>query len=189
MTAAVPAERVAELLLNAGYRRVTSPLEIAGLTFDVAGAFVGGAHSADLVVIGDMAADGERKVIQQIDGIARALDVMRSRRSLTAVIVGPRPAGKALDSLAQVSRILAVDEAIDPDDLRDRLAVLLPLKLPEAISEDRDLDNGENLTLPDNQIAAALIEASKVGEETVRARFHDALNAIFESDEDDEASS
>lgn len=188
MTAVVPAERVAEVLLSAGYRRVASPLEIAGLTFDIAGAFVGGAHSADLVVIGDMAADGERKVVQQIDGIARALDVMRSRRPLTTVIVGPRPVGKSLESLAQVSRILAVEEAIDIDDLRDRLAVLLPLKIPDSLLEDRDLGNGEELALPDNSIAAALVEASKLGEETVRTRFHDALNAIFQADdEDDEA--
>lgn len=186
MTAAVPTERVAEILLNAGYRRVASPLEIAGLTFDVAGAFVGGAHSADLVVIGDMATDGERKVVQQIDGIARALDVMRSRRPLTTVIVGPRPVGKPLEALAQVSRILAVEEAIDPDDLRDRLAVLLPLKLPDSLSEERDLGNGEELTLPDSPIATALVEASKLGEEAVRNRFHDALNAIFRADSEDD---
>lgn len=181
MTAAVPAERVADILLDAGYRRIVSPLQIAGLTFDVAGAFIGADHSADLVIIGDMATDGERKVVQQVDGIARALDVMRSHRPLTTVIVGPRPVGKALESLAQVSRILAVEEAVDPADLRDRLAVLLPLELPDSISADHDLGAGEELTLPDNPIAAELIEASQLGEEAVRTRFHDALNAIFES--------
>ena len=189
MTAAVPAERVAELLLSAGYRRIAPPLEVAGLTFDVAGAFVGVGHSADLVVIGDMAMDGERKVVQQIDGIARALDVMRSHRSLTTVIVGPRPIGKALESLAQVSRILAVEEATDPADLRDRLAILLPLELPDAFSAERDPGAGEELKLPDNPIAAELVEASKFGEEAVRTRFHAALNAIFEpgSDSGEEA--
>ena len=180
MTAAVPAERVADVLLKAGYRRIALPLEVAGLTFDVAGAFVGVGHSADLVVIGDMATDGERKVVQQIDGIARALDVMRSHRPLTTVIVGPRPVGKALESLGQVSRILAVEEAIDPADLRDRLAILLPLELPTSLAADRDLGAGEELRLPDNPIAAELLEASKLGEDAVRNRFHAALNAIFE---------
>jgi hypothetical protein len=184
MTAALPAERVAEILLTAGYRRITPPLEVAGLIFDVAGAFVGVGHSADLVVIGDMAADGERKVVQQIDGIARALDVMRSRRPLTTVIVGPRPVGKTLESLAQVSRVLAVEEAIDPHDLRDRLAILLPLELPESQSADRDLGAGEGLSFPDAPIAAELAEASKLGEEAVRTRFHDALNAIIAPDSD-----
>ena len=186
MTAAVPAERVADILLQAGYRRLSLPLQVAGLAFDVAGAFVGVGHVADLVVVGDMATDGERKVAQQIEGIARALDVMRSRRPLTTVVVGPRPVGKVLDAIGQVSRILAVEEAAHPSDLRDRLAILLPLDLPAPRSTDRDLGSGEHIDLPDVAIAGALFEASKLGEESVRARFHDALNAIFESEPESE---
>ena len=185
---AVPAERVADVLLKAGYRRLALPLQVAGLAFDVAGAFVGVGHVADLVVVGDMATDGERKVSQQIEGIARALDVMRSRRPLTSVIVGPRPVGKVLDAIAQVSRILAVEEADDPAELRDRLAILLPLDLPAPQSADRDLGSGEHLDLPDVAIAAALVEASELGEESVRTRFHDALNAIFEPEPDHDGS-
>ena len=148
MTVAMPTERVAEILVRAGYRRLASPLQVAGLEFDVAGAFVGVGRSADLVVVGDMAADGgERKVVQQIEGIARALDVMRSQRPLTSVIVGPRPVGKMLEALSQVGRILSVEEALDPAELRDQLAVLLPLELPAALSADSDLGAGEADTL------------------------------------------
>jgi hypothetical protein len=179
MTAATPAERVAEILIDAKYRRILPPLQVAGLTFDVAAAFVGVGHSADLVVIGDMATDGEKKVLQQIEGIARALDVMRSHRPLTTVIVGPRPIGRTLEALAQVGRILPVEEANDPADLKDRLAVLLPLKLPATLSADRDLGAGEVQTFPDEPLATELLEASKFGEEAVRGRFHAALNAIF----------
>lgn len=179
MIAAVPAERVADMLLNAGYRRMSTPLQVAGLTFDVAAAFVGSGHSADLVVIGDMAAEGERKVLQQVEGIARALDVMRSHRPLTIVIVGPRPVGKTLEALAQVGRILPVEEAVDPVDLRDRLAILLPIELPKSLMADRDLGGGEELLLPDDPLAVELFEASKFGDEAVRTRFHAALNAIF----------
>lgn len=186
MTAAIPAERVAELLVNAGYRRLPSPLEIAGLRFKVSAAFVGAANSADLVVIGDTATDGQETVVQQVDGIARALDVMRSRRSLTSVIVGPRPVGKALDSLAQVSRVLPVEEAADPDDLRDRLAILLPLKLPTTVTGGRDFGAGEDIELPDHPLAYDLYEASKLGEGAVRDRFHAALNAIFLTDAEEE---
>ena len=67
MTAVMPSERVADVLANSGYRRISPQLQVAGLTFDVAAAFVGVGHSADLVVIGDMAADGERKVLQQVE--------------------------------------------------------------------------------------------------------------------------
>lgn len=185
MSASIPSERVADLLVAAGYRRIASPLEVAGLTFDVAGAFVGGGHSADLVVVGDMAADGERKVVQQIDGIARALDVMRSHRPLTSVIVGPRPVGKALEALAQVGRMLAVEEASDPADLRDRLAILLPLEVPASMSEERDLGAGEELILPEDGIAQRLFDASELGEDAVRDVFHEALRAAFDPDGDD----
>lgn len=183
MSAAGPAERVAELLDGAGYRRMPQPLHVAGLDFDVAAAYIGGDHSADLIVIGDMAADGERKVLQQVEGIARALDVMRSHRPLTTVIVGPRPVGKTLEALAQVSRILAVEEAMDPTELRDQLAVLLPLELPASLSTDRDLGSGDELALPDHPLAAELIETSKQGEAAVRDVFHKAIDAVFDQSE------
>lgn len=184
----LPAERVADVLLEAGYRRLDLPLQIAGLTFDVAGAFVGMGHVADLVVVGDMGTDTERKVVQQIEGISRALDVMRSQRPLTSVILGPRPVGKALDAIAQVSRILAVGEADDPVGLRDGLAILLPLKLPAPRSADRDLGAGEHLVLPDDAIASDLYEASALGEDAVRTCLHDALNAIFEPEPENDGS-
>ena len=193
MTTGMPAERVARMLVEAGYRQIVSPLQVAGLSFDVAGAFVGSGHSSDLVVIGDMAADSERKVIQQIEGIARALDVMRSHRPLTTVIVGPRPVGKALEALTQVGRILSVEEALDPADLRDQLAVLLPLDLPATLSADRDLGAVETLALSDDPLAVALLEASQLGENAVRDCFHEALNRVFalpvEDDNREEAGS
>jgi hypothetical protein len=179
MIATMPSERVADVLVKSGYRRISSPLKVAGLTFDVAAAFIAVGHSADLVVIGDMAADGERKVLQQVEGIARALDVMRSHRPLTIVVVGPRPVGKTLEGLAQVGRVLPVEEAADPADLLDRLAILLPLKLPTTLMADHDLGAGEALSLPDDPLAADLFELSKIGEESVKTRFYAALNAIF----------
>ena len=191
MTMGLPAERVAALLVEAGYRRIDLPLEMAGLTFDIAGAFVGVGHSADLVLIGDMAADGERKVVQQVEGIARALDVMRSHRPLSTIIVGPRPIGKALEALAQVGRILSVDEALDPAELRDQLAVLLPLELPATLLANRDLGREESFALPDDPLAGALMEASNFGEEAVRECFHNSLiaalasNGNFEGGDDD----
>lgn len=175
----LPAERVAALLVGAGYRKIDMPLQVAGLTFDIAGAFVGVGHSADLVLIGDMAADGERKVVQQVEGVARALDVMRSHRPLSTIIVGPRPIGKTLETLTQVGRILAVEEALDPAELRDQLAVLLPLELPATLSADRDLGGEDAFVIPDDPLAEALMEASEYGEEAVRNCFHDALNAAL----------
>ena len=185
MSPLVPTERVAQLLLAAGYRRVPAPLEVAGLKFEVAGAFVGGDRAADLVIVADMAAEGERKVVQQIDGIARALDVMRSRRPLTSVIVGPRPVGKSLDALAQVGRMLAVGEASDPADLRDRLAVLLPLEVPQSSGANNDLIEDDDFVVPEGKVARLLFEAAGSGEDAVRQTFYDALTRVLVDDSDD----
>src|SRR3546814_10949911 len=101
-----------------------------------------------------MAAQGERKVLQQVEGIARALDVMRSRRPLTTIVVGPRPVGKPLEALAQVGRILSVEEATDPAELRDQLAVLLPAELPATLSAYRVLGAGASPDLANHTLAA-----------------------------------
>ncbi|WP_167550735.1 hypothetical protein [Ensifer adhaerens] len=162
-------------------------MEIAGLVFDVAGAFVGVGHSADLVIVGDMAANGERKVVQQIEGIARALDVMRSQRPLTSIIVGPRPVGRNLQALSQVGRILAVEEAADPKDLLDKLSILLPLKLPSGVLSDYDIGVGDDDIVPSTEQSAELLEASNLGKDAVQTRFHEALKrALGEEDDDDE---
>lgn len=188
MTAAIPSERVAAVLKDAGYRRLEDPLEIAGLVFDVAAAFVGVGHSADLVVVGDMAANGEKKVVQQIEGIARALDVMRSQRPLTSIIVGPRPVGRNLQVLSQVGRILAVEEASDPKDLQDKLSILLPLKLPKTLSSEHDIGAGDADIVPSTDHAAQFLEASEFGEDAVRTRFYEALRQALAEEVDDSQS-
>jgi hypothetical protein len=186
VTSALPAERVAQLLLAAGYRRLAEPLQVAGLAFSVAGAFAGGDRSADLVVIGDMATSSERGVIQQIEGIARALDVVRSHRPLTSIIVGPRPIGKALEALSQVSRVLAVEEAGDEVELRNRLAILLPIELPASLGQNRDVNGIAQVSTTDDPFAVELIQASALSEAAVRRHFHDALMRAAASPATDE---
>jgi hypothetical protein len=184
MNLGMPTDRIAQTLVGAGYDRLASPLRVATLEFDVASAFVGAGHSADLVVVVDMAAHGEQKVLQQIEGIARALDVMRSTRPLTTIVVGPRPVGKTLEALAQVGRILPVEEALDPIELRDQLAILLPLELPTSLLSDYDLDANGAFDFPGDPLANQLVEASSKGEIVVRDKFHTALNSALEANDD-----
>src|SRR3546814_468341 len=75
--------------------------------------------------------------------------------------------------------ILSVEEATDPAELRDQLAVLLPLELPATLSADRDLGAGESLDLSNHPLAVQLLETSKRGEAAVRDEFHEALSAVF----------
>ncbi|UQS66946.1 hypothetical protein M5D98_11720 [Mesorhizobium opportunistum] len=178
---------MAELLTGRRYRRLSQPLQVAGLTFDVAGAFVGLETAADLVVMVDTATQGERKALQQIEGIARALDVVRSRRSLTTVIVGPRPVGRSMELLSQVSRVLPVGEAADEADLKDRLAILLPLVVPVSNPASHDLGTASEAALANDPVALALMNASASGENAVRDLFHEMLAQSLRVADDEDA--
>jgi hypothetical protein len=73
--------------------------------------------------------------VAKLEGVARSLDVARSKRPLTVVIAGPRPSSANLETMSRVCRVLPTGTVLDrdtEDSLRNWLAVLLPLRLPEA---------------------------------------------------------
>lgn len=131
MSGGGPVERVVAMLKDAGYVPVEQPQSIAGIPFEFAAMLVGDT-SLDLVAVLDLAIDAkEERIRRRINGLARALDVVGSRRSLTVVLVGPRPSQGLIQEIGEVSRVLAVGTPVDGDDafLWDALASLLPLQL------------------------------------------------------------
>jgi hypothetical protein len=101
MNAPTPVDRVAEFLVAAGFRRLGTPLEIAGLKFDFPIAFVGSPPSPDLILIADTAFDNEQRILKKVESLARALDVVESKRPLTVVVAGPRPHSATLEADVQ----------------------------------------------------------------------------------------
>jgi hypothetical protein len=179
MTAATPLDRVAEVLAGAGYRRLSTPLEIAGLKFDLPAAFVGTAPSPDLILIFDTAFDEERRILRKIEGIARAMDVVQSRRPVTAVLAGPRPSSATLDSLSRVCRVLPIGAVLDEDPditLRNWLAVLMPLSLPEANASIADplTEIAAQLEGLEPEVAG-LVDLAHEGADAVQARLHEII--------------
>lgn len=134
MIPTTPIERIAALLVDAGYKRLSVPLKVLRLSFDVGAAFIGSEMSSDLIVIIDSVDKSELRMIQIVEALSRALDSARSRRSLTVVVVGPRPVPGTLERLSRVARVLPLGVVSDADTLLDWLAVLLPLNVP-AIAE------------------------------------------------------
>lgn len=173
MTATTPVEKVAEVLGAANFRRVATPLRLAGIEFDIPAAFVGTGTSSDLVLLVDTAFDSEIRIQQKVEGVARALDSMRSMRSLTTVVTGPRPRGLIIDALSRVSRVLPLGVSNDGHqdaNVLNWLAILLPLKLPEPgeVTEDA-VTEFANARAAD-PILMALIEASSQGSQEVERR-------------------
>ncbi len=137
MTDSTPVGRVTVALENAGYQRIVDGLQVGELKFQFPAAFVKEKSSAELVLVADIASESEVQLTRKVDGVARALDIAASTRSLTLVVTGPRPSAVALESLGRVCRVLPTGNisGADGDEvLQNWLAVLLPLTLPQPES-------------------------------------------------------
>jgi len=184
MSASTPIEGVVEILTGSGYRRLSSPLLIAGLSFDFPAALIGENPSPDLVLVADTAFESDTRILRKVEGVARALDVARSRRPLTAILVGPRPSATVLDAMTKVCRVLPTG-VIRPDDtsglLQNWLAVLLPLALPEPsqnVTEPLDSIVKHSDDLDESIVEIVALGAQ--GADAVQARLHELLNTSLE---------
>jgi hypothetical protein len=141
LTPTIPVERIVQLLIDAGYRRLTTPLDIAGVKFDIPAALVGTGIVPDLIIVADSAFDSDERIKSKLEGIARALDVVRSKRPLTAILAGPRPRKSVLDAISKVCRVLPIGSMVQGDEetaLKNWLAVLMPLHLPHTVDAIAD---------------------------------------------------
>lgn len=137
MTDSTPVGRVVAALEDAGYQRIANGLQVGELKFQFPAAFVKAKSSAELILVADIASESETQLTRKVDGVARALDIASSTRSLTLVVTGPRPSASALESLGRVCRVLPTGNITGDDGdqvLKNWLAVLLPLSLPQPES-------------------------------------------------------
>ena len=189
MNDTTPVGRITAQLLAAGYRAVLAPLVIGGLKFDFPAALVGTEPSPDLILIADTAFDQEERLVAKLEAVARALDVARSKRPLTVVIAGPRPTSANLEAMSRVCRVLPTGTVLDKDpesSLRNWLAVLLPLRLPEAHAPIADaLEQLSKLGTGLDQEVADLVVPAKQGIRAVQMQLHQIIDdAVAISKED-----
>lgn len=102
--------------------------------------------------------------------VGRALDIVRSRRPLTVVLVGPRLDSAALAALSRYARVLPIGETADDEIIKNWLAVLLPLKLPVPV-EGRGIDCLEELRAMAGTEGKELIDLAVHGANAVSDRF------------------
>ena len=185
MSASQPVDRVIQRLAASGYAELEQPVKIGGIPFEFA-AILARRDSLDLVVVADTIAERDHdRIRRRVEGLARALDVVGSRRTLTAVLVGIRPAPTVTKALARVARVLAVgtptgdraEQALD-----DALAVLLPLAV---VSDGHDQVAESWATaraklLEDHTEATSVIDAASSGTGSVAEALHRFVGAAFE---------
>ena len=184
-----PVGRITSMLLEAGYRSVSTPLVIGGLKFDFPAALVGTDPSPDLILIADTAFEQEERLVAKLEGVARSLDVARSKRPLTVVIAGPRPSSASLETMSRVCRVLPTGTVLDrdtEDSLRNWLAVLLPLRLPEAHAPIADApEQLSKLGAGLDPEVAGLVPQAKQGTRAVQLQLHQIIDdAVADANED-----
>lgn len=190
MTTETPVEQVVAHLEKAGFRRLTERLELASLPFDFPAVLVRDSSEADLVVVADSVEEDGKSLRRKIEGMARALDVLGSRRSITAVVAGPRPNNDILEDISRVCRILPVGDSADDtleESLKNWLRVLTPLSIENL---DAHLsDPMSRFSMPSEAVdpmrLSRLVEASLRGVEdvieTVEDYLREALKPVQEA--------
>lgn len=180
-----PLETATALLKANGYREAKQPLPIgsAHFSFD---AILTVDRSLDLIVLADTTTGDEDRLRRQILALSRALDVIRSRRTLTVILVGQQLTAETMESLSRVCRVLPVGTLAGPNaerTLRDWLAVLLPLRLPDAdeIQGDWREELTERLPRANMRLVAAYLNASEAGSASVQEELRRRVQAVLDS--------
>ena len=173
-----PVEAVLEGLEGAGFQKLPKPLVVGGVPFDFDAAATGTDVSHDLVVVGGQDTDPPR-LVQLLSGLNRSLHRLKSRRPVSAIVLGARPETATLHELEDRARVMLI-ESREPTltDVQAAISVLLPLKLPETTrTTSGPLDElltslGDDATDEHRR----LIDAARVGKEKVRETFRLSLD-------------
>ncbi|MCM5690399.1 hypothetical protein M8037_16670 [Sinorhizobium meliloti] len=191
-------DRVLDILVReGGYRQLPKPFKVGSISFDFTHALVAGERANDLVIVievkGDTVDDG---VTRKVMALTRALDVMRSKRPVTAVLTSGQPRTETLRSISKVCRVLPVGAPTGPDAisaLRDWLAVLLPLTQPPAVDTLLDWEADLRAATPASakgELMDTVIDAAPHGKEAVEtvlaAEIARSIDAAIDDEGDEE---
>lgn len=179
-----PLDRAVALLKAHGYREANQPFPIGSASFSF-DAVMTADRTLDLIVLADTTVGKEERLRSQIQAFSRALDVIGSRRTLTVVLVGQRLPADTLEALARVCRVLPVGTLTGEHAdqvLRDWLAALLPLKLPDAdeIQGDWRAETVKRIPQATTRSSAAYLDASESGSAAVQEELRRRVQSVLE---------
>lgn len=164
-----PLDRVIGFLKTKGFRDAQQPFGIGSATFRF-DAVLTTDKTLNLVIIQDTKVGSIERLRRELLAFGRSLDVLGSRRTLTLVLLGQRIDADVAEGLSQICRLLMVSATADGTQLRDSLAILLPLELPKTFELQGDWSSEMRKRLPTNtnRVAAAYLAAAEQGEAGVR---------------------
>lgn len=175
-------EDVLASLRENGYVVLPNPLQVGQISLDIGLVCIGPPDRLDLAVIVDRPRTREDglQLYWQIQRLARALDAIGSRRTITVVVIGGFDEPRLLADLQTVSRLLSVDDSLP---IRRLLAPLLALELPRAtqatldgIAQVRTRARGRY-----QESLLRLVDASPRGPDSVKAEYVSWIDSAFPS--------
>jgi hypothetical protein len=191
-------ESVVEILVGeGGYRELPKPLRVGSLSFEFTHALLAGKRANDLVIVIELKGDtADDAVIRNVLALTRALDVLQSKRSVTAVLTSGQAAPETVHSMSRVCRVLPVGAPTGPnatEAVRDWLSVLLPLSEPPAVETFIDWEGDLRRKVPGNtagQLMEELLTAAPHGKVAVEQALARSISAsvgpaLDEADGDD----
>jgi len=171
------AETVFEILTKeGGYRPLGKSIRIGSQAFDFTHVLVAGEKANDLVIVIELTgASEDAQVTRSVLAFTRALDVLGSKRSVTAVLTSGQADNDLVNSISRVCRVLPVGAPTGPmaeEMVRDWLAVLLPLKSPPPVEHLADWKANLEKRLEDSddeQAVGKFVHLAEGGKEAVEA--------------------
>ena len=178
-------DRVVEILVGeGGYRPLPRPFKIGSQSFDFTHALVASDRANDIVIVIELRGNtADEAVVRKVLALTRALDVLHSKRPVTAVLTSGQPRAETVQTISKVCRVLPVGAPTGPkaaDAVRDWLSVLLPLVEPAAVDQLLDWEADLRAATPDaanGELIDGLIAAAPAGEEAVEMVLADDIGA------------
>ena len=190
-------ERVVDILVQQGkYRELPQPMKVGSLSFEFDHALVASERGNDLVIIFELkGGTSDEALIRKVLALTRALDVLRSRRSVTAVLTSGPALPETVQAISRVCRVLPIGTPTGPkavEAVRDWLSVLLPISQPVTIETLVDWSRDIAAEIPSAVVgtfASALVDAAPLGKEAVEESLAEAIRiavgpALAEGEDD-----
>jgi hypothetical protein len=135
------AEQVVDILKNEGhYRELPRPFKIGTLSFEFTSALIATEKANDLVIVIDLKSDvSDEGAVRKVHALTRALDVVQSRRSVTAVLTQGQASSETVYVMSRVCRVLPIGErhvrqGVCKDMGRDLRVYLAVVPAKQAVS-------------------------------------------------------
>ena len=183
MKNSVSIDEVSILLEDSGFKKLPTPFTLNGISFSFPAAFLGQPPPNDLILIINTDLESESRLSRRVHGLTRALDLAGSKKPLTNIIFGNNVKSSFLESLSYLSRVVPLDKA-SHEEAKNRLAILLPLEIPQATSTTTEplIELLSELTDFDEPIKV-LAQRGEEGSASVREHFITLINSEFIDEE------